>query len=371
MKREHEFFKPFAFDRPLFFITLILVTLGIVMVFSASGVLSSERFGHPFHYLIHQLFGAGVGFSLILILMRLEIPLYENLFVIYSFLVLTMVLLVLCLFMPAERQVQRWIILPNFRFQPSELAKLSLILFLAGFIALKKEKINHPINLAIPLMTCFTAIFLILKEPDYSTAALICITCFSMLFIGGVKFKYFLFPGLLTMGVFSLALLLSNYKMERFLSFLNPTQDPLDSGFHAIQSKLAVSSGGIFSLNIGESIQKLFFLPAAHTDYIYAIIGEELGLVGTLAVIILFAAFLWRGLVIAQRAPSLFSRIAAAGITLAIFFQAVLNISIVLGLGPSTGIPLPFISYGRSSLVMTLCAVGILLHISQRRTNRW
>ncbi|MFC2156412.1 putative lipid II flippase FtsW [Acidobacteriota bacterium] len=370
MGRDSEVFKPFGFDRILFFTTLILVSIGIVMVFSSSGILSSEKFGHPFHYILHQLIGAGLGISIILIMFKVNTPFYSNRILVYGLLFLTIGLLFLCLIMPSYGSTDRWIQVFNLRFQPSELAKISLILFLAYFLDKKKEKINHPLNLAAPLIAIFIILVLILMEPDYSTAIIVFLLSSIMLFLGGVKLRYFIVPGIISAGLFSFYLIQAPYRLQRITAFLSPEKDPLGSGFHIIQSKLAVGSGGIFRLNIGESIQKLFFLPAAHTDYIYAIVGEELGFLGALTVIFLFAIFLWRGLLISRRAPNLFSQVAAAGITLAIFIQAMVNISVVLGMGPPTGLPLPMISYGRSSLITTLFAVGILLHISQRRKAR-
>jgi cell division protein FtsW len=169
------------------------------------------------------------------------------------------------------------------------------------------------------------------------------------------------------LGLFAFYLFQASYRIDRVFTFLSPTKDPQGAGFQSIQSKLAVGSGGLFGVSIGESTQKLFFLPCAHTDYIYAILGEEIGFIGAIFTLLLFFVFFWRGLVISQRAPNFFSQIVAAGLTMAIFSQALLNISIVLGLGPPTGIPLPLISFGRSSLICTLFSIGILLNISQRR----
>lgn len=371
MSRDHEFFKPFSFDRVAFFTTLILVSIGIVMVFSSSGILSSEKFGQPFYYFLHQLMGAGMGLSLILIMMQIGFPFYQTRLFVYGFLFLTFALLVLCLIMPSIGPTDRWIHVFNIRIQPSEMAKFSLILFLAYFIDRKKDKINHPLNLAVPVVVIMATVILVLIEPDYSTAILILMISAILLYLGGVKLKYFLAPGLCATAIFAFYLVRTPYQLSRISAFLSPEKDPLGNGFQVIQSKLAIGSGGIFRLSIGESIQKLFFLPYAHTDYIYAIIGEELGFVGTMAVLVLFVALLWRGILISRKAPSLFSQLAAAGITAAVFFQAMLNISVVLGLGPPTGLPLPMISYGRSSLLMTLFSIGILLHISQRRSNRW
>jgi cell division protein FtsW len=208
---------------------------------------------------------------------------------------------------------------------------------------------------------------LIIKEPDYGTAMLLFLIAAIMLFIAGVRFKYFFALGITSIGFFAFYLFQASYRLERVRAILSPTDDPQGASFQIIQSKLAVGSGGLFGVNIGQSSQKLFFLPCAHTDYIYAIVGEELGLLGTMVILLLFLVILWRGLLISWKAPSLISQMTAAGLTLAIFLQAMLNISIVLGLGPPTGFPLPLISYGRSSLISTLFGIGILLHISQRK----
>jgi cell division protein FtsW len=220
------------------------------------------------------------------------------------------------------------------------------------------------------MFVIFLVIFLILLEPDYSTAVLMFFIAIIMLYIGGIKLRYFILPGALSLSLFTIYLFKADYRIGRIFAFLSPEKDPFDSGFHIIQSKLAVGSGGFFRLNIGESIQKLFFLPCAHTDYIYAIVGEEFGLVGSMTILILFSILLWRGLRIAWNAPSRFDRIAAAGLTFAIFSQALANISVVLGVGPPTGFPLPLFSYGRSSLICTLFCIGILLHISQRKGQK-
>jgi cell division protein FtsW len=190
-----------------------------------------------------------------------------------------------------------------------------------------------------------------------------------MLFIGGIKLAHFLALSLSSLGIFVFFLFQASYRITRWTAYVSSEKDHLDAGFHIIQSKLAIGSGGVLGVGLGESTQKLFYLPCAHTDYIYAIIGEEFGLVGTLIILFLFLVFLWRGLIISWRAPNAFCRIAAAGITLAVFFQAMLNISVVLDLIPPTGFPLPLISFGRSSLVCTLFSIGILLHISQRKDS--
>lgn len=362
-----EIFRPLGFDKPLFLATLVLLSFGLVMVFSSSAILASDKYEQPFHFFINQLIGAGIGLVLILAMFFINKPFYENPYFIYGLLVFTFILLALCLVMPALGATQRWIHFYGLRFQPSELAKISLVLFIALQLEKKKDELNKASSLLFPLAVVFLGILLIIIEPDYGTAILIFLICTILFFIGGVKMAYFLVLSVLSSGLFALYLFKATYRMERVMAFLSPNSDPLGAGFQAIQSKLAVGCGGLFGVSIGESTQKLFFLPCAHTDYIYAIIGEELGLMGTIATLLLFVIILWRGLVISRRAPTAFSRIIATGLTMAIFAQALLNISIVLGLGPPTGLPLPLLSFGRSSLVCTLFTIGILLHISQRK----
>jgi len=362
-----EVFRPYGFDKPLFLVTLILLSFGLVMVFSSSAILASEKYTQPFYFFLNQIMGVALGLVFIFVMLAIRKPFYQNTQIIYGILILTFALLILSLAMPALGTTNRWIHFYGLRFQPSELAKISLVLFLAHYLDKKKEQLAEVKTLLIPLAVIFSAVLLIIIEPDYGTALLLFLICTITLFVGGVKFSYFLLLGTSSSALFAFYLLKASYRMNRVFAFLSPDSDPLGSGFQIIQSKLAVGSGGLFGVSIGESTQKLFFLPCAHTDYIYAIIGEELGLIGTLFLLLLFGIFLWRGIVISWRAPDAFCRIVAAGLTLAIFAQALLNISIVLGLGPPTGLPLPLISFGRSSLLCTLLSVGILLHISQRK----
>lgn len=362
-----EIFRPYGFDKPLFFATLALITVGLIMVFSSSGILASEKYNHSFYFFIQQLIGTGIGIAIIFLILPIRKPVYQNFYIIHSLLFLSLVLLVICLLMPPLAKTNRWIHLFGLRFQPSELAKISLILFLAYHLNRRKDRLNEIQTFIFPLTVIFLFILLIIKEPDYGTALLIFFICAIMLFIAGVKLKYFFYFGFLSLSLFAFYLFQAKYRLDRILAFLSPAEDPQGIGFQIIQSKLAIGSGGLFGVSIGESTQKLFFLPCAHTDYIFAIAGEELGLIGTFAILLLFLIFFWRGLVISLRATNFFSQIVAAGITLTIFCQALLNVSIVLGLGPPTGIPLPLLSFGRSSLICTLFSIGILLNISQRK----
>jgi len=364
-----EIFRPYGFDKPLFFTTLIMIAMGLIMVYSSSAILASEKHENSFHFFINQSIAAGIGIILIFLMMPIRKPFFQNFYFVHGLLIFSFALLVLCLLMPAMANTNRWVQFFGLRFQPSELAKISLILFFASYFNRKKEKLNEFQTLIFPLTVLFLFILLIIKEPDYGTALLIFIICSIMLFIGGVKFKHLSYLGTLFLGLFAFYLFQASYRIDRVFTFLSPAKDPQGAGFQSIQSKLAVGSGGLFGVSIGESTQKLFFLPCAHTDYIYAILGEEIGFIGAIFTMLLFFVFFWRGLVISQRAPNFFSQIVAAGLTMAIFSQALLNISIVLGLGPPTGIPLPLISFGRSSLICTLFSIGILLNISQRRST--
>lgn len=362
-----EAFKRFGFDKTLFITTLILVTFGLIMVFSSSAVQSNEKFGQSFYFLINQSMGAVVGLILILFIVSIKPAFYQNSLFVYGLLILTLALLVLCFIMPEVNNTHRSIHMFGFRFQPSSLAKLSLVLFLASYLSRKKEKLHQIKTLAVPVAVLFIFILLILKEPDYSTSLVVLMIGSIMLFIGGVRLDKLFVVGLLSVILFVFYLFQANYRIDRWNSYISPSNDLLGSGFHAYQSKLAVGSGGIVGVSIAQSTQKLFFLPCAHTDYIYAIIGEELGLIGTLGVLLLFGIILWRGMVISRKAPNQLCCLLAAGLSIAIFSQALLNMSIVLGLLPATGLTLPFLSYGRSSLLYILVSIGIILHISQRK----
>ncbi len=363
-----EIVKPFRFDKTLFIATLALIATGLMMVFSSSGILASERYNQPFYFLVHQAIGVGVGLIFIFLILSLKKPFYQNPIFIHSLLFFTLALLLICFIMPSVNKTNRWVQFSGLRFQPSELAKISLILFLSSYIERTKEKLNEARTILFPAGILTLFILLIVKEPDFGTAILLFIISVTIFFAAGLKLKYFLILAIIFSSLFVSFLFTSEYRMERIYAFLSPEGDPLGSGFQVIQSKLAVGAGGLFGVSIGESTQKLFFLPCAHTDYIYAIVGEEFGLIGTLTILLFYSIFFWRGVVISSKAPNLFTQLTALGLSMAIFSQALLNISVVLGLSPPTGLPLPLISFGRSSLLCTLFSIGILLHISQRKS---
>lgn len=362
-----EVFKRFAFDKVLLVNTLLLLILGIIMVFSSSAILASEKYRQSFYFLTNQIVAAVFGLILMVIVASIREPFFTMTRLIYLATAVTFLLLVLCLVMPPSANAHRWVQFMGVRFQPSELAKVVLILFLANFCYRKADIINHWKTLLVPVGVVLAFVLVILLEPDYSTAVFIFLISALMLYLGGVKLKYFAPPALVLLVIFIVFLFSADYRVNRLQGFLSPDQDPLGKAFQVRQSRLAVGAGGLLGVSIGSSTQKLYFLPCAHTDFIFAIIGEEVGLLGTLSTVGLFLIFLFRGLKIAGRTLNANYRLVAYGLTLSIIIQALLNISVVLGLGPVTGIPLPFISFGRSALVCNLLAVGLLLNISQRK----
>jgi len=362
-----EIFKPRGFDKALFVITVFLLAVGFIMVYSSSAVLATEKYHQSLHFFIQQIVGATVGIALLAFLLSVRKPFYQNAYLVYGLLALSVFLLAACFVMPSVARVNRWVSLFGIRFQPSELAKISLVLYLAFFLEQKKHRLHEWRVMVPPIAIMGLVTLLILKEPDYGTALLIFAICGLMLYLGGVKLRYLATLGAAAAIVFAVYLFSASYRVERIATFMSPDKDIQGKGFQPYQSKLAVGSGGLLGVSLGESKQALYFLPYAHTDFIYAILGEEFGLLGTLTILGLFLAFLWRGLVIGSRAPTPAAQLLAVGLTLVICVQALLNITVVLGMGPAKGVPLPLISFGRSSMVCTLAAIGIILNISQRK----
>ena len=357
----------FGFDVPLLAVTLLLVVLGVFFVFSSSSFMAREKYDQSFHFMAQQVVGAVAGLVLIALLVSVKKSFFLQPAFVYGLLGLTVFLLMLCLAMPTVARTNRWVSLMGIRFQPSELAKISLILFLATYIESKKDKLNEKKTLAVPLIVLIVTVVLVLLEPDFGTAVLLAVLAAMMLYIGGVKVRYFAGAGVLFAALFGFYLFQADYRVERLQGFFSAQKDVLGSGYQVDQSKLALGSGGLVGAGLGQSSQKLYFLPFAHTDFIFAILGEETGLLGTLFTLGLYLFFLWRGVKIALAAPNPTYKMIAAGVTLAVVAQALMNMSIVLGLGPAKGTPLPLLSYGRSSLICTLAAIGLLLHISQKK----
>ena len=356
-----------GFDLPLAGAALLLVTVGVLFVFSSSSFMARDKLNQSFHFMNQQLLGVLAGFLLAIFLVSVKRSFFIQPMFVYGLLALTIFLLTLCFVMPTVARTNRCVILAGVRFQPSELAKISLVLFLATFIEGRRDRLHEPRTLALPLAVLVVTVVLVLLEPDFGTAVLLFALAGILLFIGGVKLRYFAVAGVLFLALFAFYLAQADYRVERLQGFLSPQKDVLGRGYQVDQSKLALGAGGLVGVGLGQSTQKLNFLPFAHTDFIYAIIGEETGLLGTLFTLALYLLVLWRGLKITQAAPSPALKMVAACLTFGVVVQALMNMSIVLGLGPAKGTPLPLVSYGRSSLVCTLAAIGLLLHISQKK----
>ncbi len=357
-------------DKLLFLATFLLVCLSVVMVYSASAVLAMDKIGNPYYYLFKQGSWAVLGLFMLWVVMRID---YRNLrqpVVIWTALGVVGLALVMVLFMPARNGSHRWFALGGITLQPSELAKLTVILFTAALLERRMHRIDDvgyslvPIGVATGLLAG-----LVLIEPDFGTAlSILAIVCV-MIFAAGISYRYIIGTALVMLPVIGVVLLSAGYRRRRILSFLNPEADPLGAGYQFIQSRIAIGKGGIFGQGVMDGTQKLFYLPEPHTDFIFAVIGEELGLIGATIIVLCFGVIAWRGFRAAALAPDRFGAFLAIGLTTMIVLQAFFNISVVLGLVPNKGIPLPFVSAGGSSLLISLMGMGILLNVSQHATS--
>lgn len=351
----------------IFFIGLALVGIGTIMIYSASAIPAQERYGDGYFFLKKQLYWVMLGILGMLFAMRFN---YKGLrkFV-KPLLAVTFLLLVLVLtpkFGIQAGGAQRWMRLAGFTFQPAELAKLVLILYMADTLTRKQRKVSSLLWGFLPPLCILGSFFwLIIRQPDFGTALVLVAIVFIILFCSGIRIAHLLAFGLGALPFLYLLIYKVGYRHQRVLAFLNPWSDPAGSGFQIIQSFLALGSGGWGGLGLGKSVQKLFYLPAPHTDFIFAIIGEELGFIGTTGIIILFLGFVWQGIKISMRAPDLFGNLLAVGITSWVGLQASINLLVVTGLLPTKGITLPFISFGGTSLILNLVGVGILMNISK------
>lgn len=347
-------------------VTIVLTLFGIVMVFSASQVTALSEYKDSFYFLKRQVIWVAIGFSLLMLFANID---YRRLrFFSLSFLGVSIALLVAAL-IPGISTVaggaSRWLTFGPLSVQPSEVAKLAMVIFCADLLARRQERLGNLFDLVVPIIPVLALMaLLIILQPDLGTLVIIAVTVFVLLFVAGAKLRHLVLLGLSGLSAVILLIFSASYRRERLLSFLNPWRDPMKTGFHIIQSLIALGSGKLFGLGLGMSRQKFFYLPAAHTDFIFAIVGEELGLIGTLAVILGFSILAYVGIKIAFRSSPLFGRLLAAGITTLIATQAIINMGAVTGLLPITGVPLPLISFGGSSLTFTLMGIGILLNIS-------
>jgi len=359
--------KRVSVDRWMFTVTAILVFIGLVMVFSASAVMAKERYGSAYEFLIKQMIWAVAGLIAMIVAMKVDYKHLKQPAIVFTLLGATTVFLISVFFLDRAHGTHRWFHLGPFSFQPSELAKPALILFLAWFLENKTKAMDDWRNTLLPAVAP-TVVFLalIVFQPDLGTAIACAGITACVLFVAGIRLRYFGYSFLASLLPLYFLIFHVSYRKDRILAFLNPYADPQGRGFHMIQSLIAVATGGVTGLGLMEGKQKLFYLPEPHTDFIFAVTAEELGLVGALTVVILFAIFLWRGTRAALRTQDNFGRFLAVGITSMIVLQAFINISVVLGLMPTKGIPLPFVSYGGSSLFVTLGCVGVLLNITKQ-----
>ena len=348
-------------------ITTILFCTGVIMIFSSSGIYSLQERGDSTYFLKRHLLFLAIGFVFMLCAMAIDYRWLQK----YAkpLLVLAIFLLVMVLMPGLGKEsygAQRWFRLGGFHFQPSEFAKLAMIIYLADFLSRKQNKIAGFKEGFLPLMMILGVVcLLILKQPDMGTSVYLALITLIMLFIAGTKIQYLTAVFLMSLPLFYFLVMSKPYRMARIMAFLDPWQDSQGIGFQLSQSQIALGSGGLFGVGLGKSMQKLFYLPAAHTDFILSIIGEELGLLGTYAVIILFGLFLWQGARIAKRISHPFGYYLSIGIILMIGLQAVINIGVSIGALPTKGLPLPFVSYGGSALIFNMIAVGLLLNISR------
>jgi cell division protein FtsW len=357
-------------DKWLFATTVGLALFGVVMVYSASAVMAQRENGNQFYYVIKQGIWTGIGLVVMLAAMQFDYTRLKDRRIVYGLLLLTLALLVAVFAFPAINGARRWIKFKSFSIQPSELSKLSLAVFLSYFLERRAGEMRSFWGTFVPcgLVTGMLAI-LVVAEPDLGTAMMLVVVFGVLIYAAGARLAHL---GLAALPAFlGLAglLIFVPFRLRRMIMFLDPWADPQGSGFQVVQSLIAIGSGGPNGLGFAQGKQKMLFLPFAHSDFIFAVIGEELGLVGTLAVLLVFGVFLWRGIRTSLLAPDRFGMLLSLGLVTGIVVQALFNMSVVLSLVPTKGIPLPFISYGGSSLVPTLAAVGILLNISQHTTG--
>ena len=354
-------------DHTLLMIMIALTLVGLVMVFSASAVVAANRFQDPGYFLKRQLAWVTFGFLLMHVSSRVDYIWWKRLW--FPLLGLTVTLLAMVLIPSISgviKGARRWLSLGPITIQPAEIAKLVAVIYLAAYLARKEDRLTGFWGGLAPAL-CVVGVLsgLILLEPDLGTVVVMGSVTIGMLFLGGARLSHLLSLGLCAVPAVLMLVLGKGYRRDRLMTFLDPWKDASDTGFQITQSFLAFGSGGLFGVGLGEGKQKLFFLPEAHTDFVLALVGEELGLVGTAVVILLFAIFVVRGFQISARARMPFGRFLGMGITLLIGTQALINACVVTGLLPTKGLTLPFVSYGGSSLVVCMLGVGILLSISR------
>jgi len=350
---------------------LLISLFGLLMVYSSSYIWAEYKFNDPLKYVKNQGLFLIIGFILMIIVSKIDTKIYykkSNLILFFSCLLLILVLI------PGIGTVRNgsrsWFGIGSFGIQPSEFSKLALIIFTSKYLSKNEKNMRSILKGALPILGITFLIFgLIMLQPDFGTGIIIVMSIIGLLFVGGVDFKFFIKIGIL--GIFGIAglIIIAPYRLKRILSFLNPWSDPLGSGFQIIQSLYAIGPGGLFGQGFLNSRQKHFYLPEPQTDFIFAIISEEFGFLGVIIVVGLFLLIIYRGFMIARKCDDLFSKYLAFGMTFGLSFQAILNLMVVVGLIPVTGVTLPFLSYGGSSLLITMLQMGIILSIGRINKN--
>ena len=364
-------------DRWLFGVTLMLCLLGAVMIFSASAVTAEQQYGHSYYFLLRQAVWLVVGLAGMFALMKLDYHRLREPAVVYPTLCLVLLLLLGTFFLDKSHATHRWIRFGPVGIQPSELAKLSAILYLAWFLDLRRRsatrlefcKEDFMQTLLPAVAPIFVCVVLVVMQPDLGTSVDIVLIMAAILFVAGLSWKWLVVGAGAAAPLLFVLITHVSYRQARMASFWHPESDPQGAGFQLLQSLIAVGSGGFTGVGLMESKQKLFYLPEAHTDFIYAVICEELGFIGAAVVIALFAVYGWRGMRASFNAPDGFGRMLALGVTAMVLFQSLINFAVVLGMVPTKGIPLPFVSYGGSSLLVMLLATGVLLNIAHQGSS--
>ena len=353
-------------DKWIFCTTLALVVAGLLMIFSASAVMASARYGSAYSFVVRQAVWALAGLLAMWALMHINYRKLNNPSVVFPAVAVTVILLVGAFFGHDSHGAHRWIRVGPMQFQPSELAKPALVLFLAWWLQDRMNRMEEVRETILPaIIPSLLFVLLIVKEPDLGTALVCAAVTALLLYLAGMNFKYLWYAAAASVVPLYFLLFRVKFRRDRIFAFLNPDADPLGKGFHIIQSLIAVDTGGFHGVGYMEGRQKLFYLPEPHTDYIFANVAEELGLLGALFILGLFVAFGYRGMRAAILSRDPFARLLAFGVTATVLIQAFFNISVVVALVPTKGITLPFVSYGGTSLFITLASVGVLLNITR------
>jgi cell division protein FtsW len=355
-----------GFDTTILLLAVVLTCLGVVMVYSSSSIMAARRYADGFYFLKRQGLYAIAGFMVMAVAMRIDYHVLRRLAVPFF---IACALLLAAVLIPGIGShaggASRWIRLGGISIQPSELAKLGLVMYMAHSLAKKRDRVKSFKFGFIPYMVVLALLLLLLLlQPDLGSALTMGVVAMAMLLVAGTRFTYIVSLLILALPFLYFAVMNVDYRRKRILAFLNPWDDPTNTGFQIIQSWIAFGSGGLFGNGLGEGKQKLFYLPEAHTDFIFSVVGEELGFAGVFVIAAMFLVLIMRGIRAAQGAPDDFGRYLACGVTLLLGLEAFVNIAVVMGMLPTKGMALPFLSYGGTSLLTTLLAIGILLNVS-------